>query len=318
MTNVPVPVPETKTGMQVWELGTELALRQIFLREPVRAFWEATAAELRAGRHVVAIGSPGVGKTSTHPYLLRLLMQMRRPVVFLVRGKDCRGTYYEFRPKDEGGYEAFEYHEKDVKMGTIPALTDSNAFFIIEPAGQLSPPHYWIKARLALVCAPESAYYKGMEKTGTFEFGAIKRYFPLWSLVELLEARPYMLDKSGKPILDSDADVVERFQRFGGIARHVFTEDLMAYKNRQAGALLHVSEHHMRMIMDAAGANVVIEVDGTGKSSPSSYVIACESKPPFSSATTVVVSEYVRSELSRLRSTRKAWRRSSRATRSPL
>jgi len=62
--NDPVQVPGTTTGMEVWELGAGLAnpKEKIIMRESVRSFWNETAAKLLAGEHVVAVGSPGVGK----------------------------------------------------------------------------------------------------------------------------------------------------------------------------------------------------------------------------------------------------------------
>ena len=174
---------------------------------PVRSFWEETAAKLLDGRHVVVVGSPGVGKSSTHPYLLKLLLQTGRPVVFLKRGKDRGGKYYEFRPKEGGGYDALEHDEDDVRRETIPALTNPNAFLLVEPMGQRSPPHFWIKARIALVCSPNREHYRGMEKTGPDEFGATTRYFPHWTLDELYAARPFMCDDHGKPILANKEEV---------------------------------------------------------------------------------------------------------------
>ena len=198
---------------------------KIIMRESVRSFWNETAGKLLAGEHVVAVGSPGVGKSSTHPYLLKLLLQSGRPVVFLERDAAPKyGTYYEFRPR-EGGYEAFEYDEVDVRKGTIAALQDPRAFLLIEPHGERRLPDRDINARIALVCSPNREHYRGMEKTGPREFDATFLNFPHWSLDELYEARPYICDESGKPILDDNAKVLARYKRFGPIPRHVFAVD---------------------------------------------------------------------------------------------
>ena len=289
--------------MEIWSLQSELALSPIFLRARVVAFWNVVMELLRSEHHVVVIGSPGVGKTSTHPYLLRLLLQTRRPVVFLVRGKDLGGTYYEFRPKDGGGYEAFEYDEADVKMQTIPALTDSNAFFIIEPAGQRSPPHYWVKARIALVCSPNRKHFKGMEKTGTFEFGAVTRYFPLWSLDEVLEARPYMLDAKKAPIVRNDTNLKELVFHYGPIVRILFSLTISEFEASQARAISKLSEDQVKLIVEALDSNTAIEIDASNDGAPSSLIVAYESEYPFDSVRIVIVSDFVKSEIWRRYST---------------
>ena len=288
--------------MEVWELDSSLALPQILLREPVRAFWKETAAKLLAGKHVVAVGSPGIGKSSTHPYLLKLLLETGRPVVFLKRGLPPKyGTYYEFRPR-EGGYEAFEYDEVDVRKGTIASLQDPDAFLLIEPYGQRKLPDRDIKARIALVCSPNREHYRGMEKTGPDEFGATSLYFPHWTLDELYEARPYMCDDNGDPILANNEDVDERVRLYGLIPRHVFSEDPAMVDSSQNTALARVSEDHVKMIMNALDGGTAIEIDDSSSLSPSSYVIAYESKSPFSSRTIVVVSDHVKAELWNLHS----------------
>ena len=288
--------------MEVWELDSSLALPQILLREPVRAFWKETAAKLLAGKHVVAVGSPGIGKSSTHPYLLKLLLETGRPVVFLKRGLPPKyGTYYEFRPKD-GGYEAFEYEENYVRSGVIASLQDPDAFLLIEPYGQRKLPDRDVEARIALVCSPNREHYRGMEKTGPGEFGACSLYFPHWSLDELYEARPYMCDERGKPILSNNADVDERVWLYGLIPRHVFSEDIAQLEKLQNEALILVSEHHVKMMMDALDGGTAIEIDDSSPFSPSSYIIAYESKYPFTSRTIVIISSRVKSELWRLHS----------------
>ena len=289
--------------MEIWRLQSELALSPIFLRARVVAFWNVVMELLRSEHHVVVIGSPGVGKTSTHPYLLRLLLETRCPVVFLVRGKDLGGMYYEFRPKDGGGYEAFEYDEAVVKMQTIPALTDPKAFFIIEPAGQRSPPHYWVKARIALVCSPNRKHFKGMEKTGTFEFGAVTRYFPLWSLDEILEARPYMLDAKKAPIVRNDTILKKLHFLYGPIVRILFSLNISEFEALQALAISKLSEDQVKLIVEALDSNTAIEIDASNDGAPSSLIVAYASEYPFDSVRIVIVSDFVKSEIWRRYST---------------
>ena len=285
--------------MEVLELGVEferpgLALPQILLRETARSFWKETAAKLLEGKHVVAVGSPGIGKSSTHPYLLKLLLETGRPVVFLKRGKPPKyGTYYEFRPKD-GGYEAFEYKEKDVQSDTIASLLDPDAFLLIEPFGHRNVPDRDVMARIALVCSPNNEHYGGMEKTGPGEFGACFLYFPHWSLDELYEARPYMCE-NGIPILADDKAVFELYERFGPIPRHVFATKLtlIKLKENQDKAINRLIMSDVVTILDAIESDTALDIDESNKASPSSLTVAYRSVFPFTSRTIVIASKYV-------------------------
>ena len=295
----PEPVAGSKTGMEVWRLHAELGKQNVVLRVSVRDFWERLNAELQneelRSRNRVVIGSPGIGKSSTHPYLLRLLLKTGRPVVFLERGKYREGKYYEFRPNGDGGYEALEYKEKDVDEDAIPALKNPSAFLLIEPLGNRTPPNEWIKAIIVLVCSPNLEHYKGMEKSGEQQFDASFRYFPHWSSEEIHEARPYMQTKQGKnekSAEEVEADLDDDIWCLGKFPRGLFSEDRRKYYDeRQNIALNNLSEEQVKRIMGSLGSGSrTLDIDGSSPSSPSSALVEYHVEAPFVSRPLEIVS----------------------------
>jgi hypothetical protein len=291
--------------MEVWRLQAELVKQNIVLRHSVRDFWEILFAELQTegilpNRNRVVIGSPGIGKSSTHPYLLRLLLKTGRPVVFLERGKNLGGMYYEFRPTGDGGYEALEYFEEDVKRYTIPALTDPRAFLLIEPLGNRFPPNEWIKAIIVLVCSPNLEHYKGMEKSGMRQFDAEFRFFPHWSREETHEARPYMqvIDGEKKESAEKvEAELDHNIWMFGNNARILSSVNKTKYENNQKRALNALSEEQVKRIMSSLGLENPLEIDESSSSSLSSAIVGYHAVAPFTSCTLELVSERVAAEM---------------------
>jgi hypothetical protein len=301
----PEPVAGSKTGMEVWKLHAEPGKQNVVLRKSVRDFWERLNAELQneklRSRNRVVVGSPGIGKSSTHPYLLRLLLKTGRPVVFLERGKYREGKYYEFRPNGDSSYEALEYREKDVDEDTIPALKNPSAVLLIEPLGNRTPPNEWIKAIIVLVCSPNLEHYKGMEKSGEQQFDASFRYFPHWSSEEIHEARPYMQTKQGqneKSAEEVEADLDDDIWCLGNFPRGLFSEDRGKYDEKQNVALNNLSEEQVKRIMGSLGSGSrKLDIDGSSSSSPSSALVEYHAEAPFVSRTLELVSGRVASEI---------------------
>jgi hypothetical protein len=267
----------------------------VILRQEVREFWRIVVADLQSGRNVVAIGNPGLGKTSTSPYLLHLLLATGRPVVYHVRGESPRtGVYYEITPNLNGGHGIRLYQEAEVYQGTIPALGTKGAYLVIEPHLVRELPPRWIKCKFALVVSADDRHHKGVEKSGPYEFSALFRYFPLWSLQELKEARPY-IQEDGQPILSNAEEVEEGVRLFGFNSRLVFSkgETRQTYLRLQREAVSQMSSQSLRSII-SSGVGVISAAD---QLAPSSYVVGYKSWSPFgvNEVETVLLSEAVTS-----------------------
>lgn len=308
------PVPGSTVGMELWELHSPLAHDsppRILLPSRVRDFWTEAASHLLKGRSIAAVGFPGAGKTSTSPYLLRLLLQTGRPVVF----DDHGATYYEFRPRTGaggGGYDAFEYDADKVTEGTIPALADDKAFLLIDdPIKERGWFRWgvenWVKASFALVCSTDSRYYNSWRDSDDSKKGFPRHlplYFPgCWSITELLEARPYMLDANACPILATEDAVEERVEAFGFMPGQVFSESIAAHKALQSAAIDKLRKYDV-IKMCIEGFKTGSDFDDSGGAGmftrflPSkNYIDAFESEHPFTSRKVVVASSYAAAEI---------------------
>ena len=51
---------------------------------------------------VCGVGTPGIGKTTCTPILIRMLLTERHTVVYLVQTVKQSGWYYEFTPDERG------------------------------------------------------------------------------------------------------------------------------------------------------------------------------------------------------------------------
>jgi hypothetical protein len=106
----------------IWlETGKYLSL---VIRDITEPFWQSciNIIETPGNQYrVCAVGSPGIGKTTHSAYLLRMLLLMKRTVVYHVRTVDKIGWIYEFAegPADNA-YKCEVYPEN--KMRSIPSL----------------------------------------------------------------------------------------------------------------------------------------------------------------------------------------------------
>ena len=293
------PIPGSTTELQLLVLNQPLipsADPNILLRKQARAFWQTVFRTMQDGHNVVGIGSAGTGKTSTTPYALKLLLETGRPVVYLIRGeKSGAGMYYEFRQASSGGYKARAYPEASVREGTIPALSDKDAFLFIEPCLVKELPPRWIRSPWALIVSLDRRHYQGAEKSGPGECKALFFTFPLWTLTEMKEARPFIVDKTGVPILASDDEVEEAYRVFGPIVRTAFSQgqDRNQYLEEQDAAVRRLQSNCAIAIITQGVAGI----DASDPNAPSSSIVAYDSKPPFTSTTTVFVSQRVRDEV---------------------
>jgi hypothetical protein len=208
--------------------------KNIVLRSITEDFWEKviSTTEMPGSQfRVCAVGTPGVGKTTATPILIRLLLLMNRTVVYRIRSLNLGKWVYEFTPVQES-----EEGPITVKVNAI-----RENVFLYQDMKSLSqkekPPNYYIvdpyktkdncdiddedgsfKGRFVLVSSPDSCHWGGseFEKVEETSGQGVFLYFPLWDLDELLAARPYINNDI------SDDEVKQRYQEVGGVPRNVF------------------------------------------------------------------------------------------------
>jgi hypothetical protein len=214
-------IPNLETGLT----------SDIVVRKCTIPFWQACIdVSHEEGKHtrVCAVGSPGIGKTTTIPILIRTLLEMNETVVYLGRTEDKTSWYYEFTPgSDDVPIVYPEYR----RSNEIMSLKDPNTTFIVD-AGDTKDsclPKPDFKPRFILVSSPDSRHWGEsafMKRRGDV-MGAFLHY-PVWELDELLQAR-----RIAKPTLSVE-NVNALYRNFGGVPRHVFGDETDREKLRDA------------------------------------------------------------------------------------
>jgi hypothetical protein len=204
-------------------LETGVIRPYVVVRKMTNAFWDKClqVVDTPGERYrVVAIGTPGIGKTTTTPLLIRKLLSTDNTVVYLMRSNDGSGWYYEFVSKN-GKYTAEVYPEslfpKDIK-----SLRVRSTYFIVDPgdAKNTYSPAARLQPKLIIVASPDERHWggRGFAKRKDDVKGFFK-FLPLWSKEELIAAQPYI-----RPDMTKE-QVMERYAMFGGSARNVFEPD---------------------------------------------------------------------------------------------
>ena len=279
--------------MQVLDLGkaTEMLVvghsPVVVLRKMTREYWAKVVQEVLgvpdngAARNaatscsVVAVGSPGTGKSATAPYLLKLLLEKGKRVVFQIRGDDEMSIFYLFSPSSTGVSCSVTAH-RSRRLDELEVLQDPDTVLVIEPRRYRFPPDdFGVKSTFVLICSPNEAHYKGLVK-GNDHGKAHFFYYSLWSVEELLAARSFI-----NPGL-SEIDVKDRYNYFGGCARLVFDTDvdnLTRSLRMQTSDVASLSiENVVKYLIHGQGEVSDGESYGTISSKVAGYI----SKPPFS------------------------------------
>ena len=164
--------------------------------------------------------------------MIRLLLQQRRTVVYVVKSDLNENWYYEFIP---------EYPGK-VDLLRIPSLKNPNTYYIVDSGDKDTScnPGYLFEPKVIIVPSPNSKHWGGKEFSKLR--GNNKGFFmfcPLWTLHELVTARHFFArttategDSQGQTtqenvVRDPRLDVKEiqrRYRIVGGVPRHIFCE----------------------------------------------------------------------------------------------
>jgi hypothetical protein len=130
---------------------------------------------------VCAVGTPGIGKSTSTAILIRMLLKKGQTVVYLVRTVKKVGWYYEFIPTrgDNSTSINVNAYPETTRYKEIPSLNDPLNYYVVDP-GQTkytSTPDELFKAKFILVLLPdevlwgESEFTKGRnDLCGTFKY----------------------------------------------------------------------------------------------------------------------------------------------------
>jgi len=195
---------------------------EIFIREITQSFWEECIRVVKTTNKRVrlcAVGTPGIGKTTSTPLLIRMLLEERATVVYRLRPEVF---LWEFKMVNE------EYtvnvYPHDLPLQHIKSLNKDSTFYIVD-AGDTSdncvPPDSFA-CRTIIVASPDGSHWGGKHFLKEREkiIGRF-RHFPMWDLDELLLAQRFLTNTG----VSTNEEIVRRFRLVGGVPRHIFAED---------------------------------------------------------------------------------------------
>jgi hypothetical protein len=269
------------------------------------AFWKECFNAVKSGdgitgsNRVCAVGSPGIGKTSTTPVLIKLLMDSMDTITVVHVMKTPKETswYYEFT-KNEGVIST-SLHPESQPPEMIPSLRNENTYYVVDPGDFETSvnPSSDVCAKVIINASPDSKHwgnYYGKDGGGR-RLGEF-RYYPLWSLEELIAAAPYIAPQKLKLPSSPTALrewVMARFRRYGGVPRDIFTLADALPDSRFNRGFSCLSSEQAKMI----ARNEVKELNNFETSQPKSSIMGymnCEDKKKrYKEPKVVVVSDYV-------------------------
>lgn len=287
------PIPNSG-GMRVVRGVLDLetgATHDIILRNITVPFWEACLKVVNrpnSRTRVAAVGNPGIGKTVSTAWLIRMLLEQRQTVVYLIRTIDSSSWYYEFVPKSDGRVTTNVYPET-IQKCFIPSLELPSSYYIVDPGRTRDScsPGSLFQAKFILVPSPCSGHWgesdfskRRDDVSGTF------LYFPTWSYDELVHARPILRTNM------TNDEVRDRFRQFGGVPGHVFALKVDGLLHAQDRAVNSLSAYRAAQI----AWNQVNALDKYGKEPKSSLLaiqLSAEDGGEFSMRETFIVSQLV-------------------------
>lgn len=301
----PIDAIEHSPGMRVLRDIPQLHANtddtvDIIIREKTQPFFEECIQASNKNR-VCALGNPGIGKTTSTPYLIRLIFEQCGPctVVWAWRGYPW---YFVFTKVDtEAGpprYDAEVRLQLGVPPGFLQCLQSRKNFYLVDPynpktkpPSSCNPDHLVTARVIILPCLNSHHWGKNTfckTHVGNERQAGVTRYNGVWTLEEIRCARPFI----NKNI--SDQDVIVLYRKFGPIPRHIFG----------SAALQDEIERNQKMAIQGLSPEIVhriftrniASVDNAANQ-PSSYIMAYFWGETFSRAVVNIISEGVRDQL---------------------
>lgn len=318
------PAASMKVLRNVVDLETGKRLN-IVIRKITEPFWRACLAMVdKPGKcnRVCAVGTPGIGKTTSTPILIRMLLENKHTVVYLIRRKREKGWFYEFKYNEKRNRYTVTVYPEIAGYSAIASLNDRSTYYVVDPGkakGSCDPDDDF-QPKVIIVASPDERHW------GESEFAKLRvsgegffKFFPLWSLEELLNARSILgpipteaaiqeIPMEVIPMGDIPADelsieeseikeIKKRYRIVGGVPRHIFsdTDSFKKAKKLQEAAFAVLSNEQVQRIAQGR----IVALNSMNESQPKSAIMGYLSfeKDLFSEASVVVISVHVAEEI---------------------
>lgn len=245
-------IPESN-GMRVLRDVESLEVMDktdVVVRSITEDFWQSVI-DATAEYRVCAVGTPGIGKTTTTCILIRLLLQQGKKVVYRVLGNENDGYVYMFIPPSNTGTSS------DVNVNVIEEIdfkywhaevNSEDVYYVVDP-GKTKKRSCDLNSnyvgKVIIVASPDEGHW------GWGEFIKIRRkvkgtflYFPVWSVDELLSSRDFF------DINMDETVIYNRYEEVGGIPRFIFAtqEDYDAVLRSQERAINCLTDKQIQLL----------------------------------------------------------------------
>jgi len=178
----------------------------LFTRTCQRELWNEVLSylEFREDSHAIVTGNPGIGKSRSMAYMLRLLLSKGKTVIYETR-KDT--TAFAFIPQEDGKYKVWSCGE--FKPSSCTALMNPNNYYLIDP--DLPQQIVNVSAHTILSVSPNRQHFKEFNKRSN----TLKWIMPIWKKEELKSLQKYFKM--------TDNEFETRYMNFGGRIRFIFS-----------------------------------------------------------------------------------------------
>jgi Retrotransposon hot spot protein len=215
----------------------------IVLRTITEDFWQKVIQGTETHR-ICALGTPGIGKSFSTCILIRLLLKAKKNVVYHYRygGGEKNCFVYFFTPStgksdyiDVKVIAETEFDKSDT------AVDNNSIYYIVDPGKTKDScdPNEVFRGKVIIVASPDERHWGKSEfeksRLGYKRQSGSFRYFPVWTLEEILAAAHYF-PKAGNASLPDD-EIIERFNVVGGVPRLIFEKSIKDFKKKQRQAL---------------------------------------------------------------------------------
>ena len=190
----------------------------IVITTRVHNFWEAvfTNSEIvtwNMSTRVCAVGSPGIGKSVTSLYFIRMLLfDKKRPVVYLRRTAQKFGVYYIFEPTDDNGVNV-RLCPESVPPGSVPIIDrNPDAYYLCDPGATKDScnPSESFNADVVINASGDDRHWGESEFTKAGKSNGIFLYFPLTPIDLLSKMKNYF--QNGEEVTEDQ--LMDRHHKF--------------------------------------------------------------------------------------------------------
>jgi heat shock protein HspQ len=202
-----------KIEMKSWLQNNEKRSPNIFCRNSQKQLWNEVLDYLESyeDTHAIVTGNPGIGKSRSMSYLLRLLLQKKK--IFVYESKKDKVAHI-FMPQEDNSYKVWSC--EGFRPESCAHLKNPDNYYLIDPCTPSNPVS--VLSHTVLCASPNISHYMDFQKT----LGVHVWLMPTWKKEELKCLQNEIEVEPG--IFLSNDEFEKRYQLFGGKIRYIYCD----------------------------------------------------------------------------------------------